>query len=971
MNDGSVKRFCYGHRQFELLEKFKGRQSRCVAALQKIRSKRAAKAKEGTRAQSVDDEDKQYDTEGEGGVPKQSVGGGGGERGSGSRGGSTQPNDTAFVHREHDRELGEEKQQQRKRDREDFPDSSEGDTSRTSGARMSCVVDVDEWDCAFTSLSTLLSSSSRVSSLSISQGEYAWSEIASAPSLDDPEAGTAPNAATLSMENPHETASLISHPSHAYLSRHYSRNAEQTHDVLELMQQFEEQRRDEQRERLDDDLPPSSTERVAMKVSTELNSDVVREMMHEMQDGAEAGDVPATFTTAARPGPAAADDDTAWLELFSSVWTDMWLTPGSIVLHKISTVSRNNDSKDTINGGGGGGGTAGGSIARLARSIAAGKLFKMCESDADDTGEPPVYLSRDGRAVRVHRDGSTSLVCQLNFAFCTRLMSSLQMACSSPSCRHVDIVVPCVPPGVKFEARFHGGTLLRVDEISRSPTAESKCDSAADADAAAENDVHIRVHMPACRVGVAHIEAVWSDGPCRNMPCGAGFPLLLLPDEATADQVRRRFHWSGGAVCFTAAAGGTSAEMQSRIKRRFVEHTGHTLHAAARGDQSVALRLHRLHSLASRLDLPLLCELIVAALERLEYDMVHGTVDDIEAEDTEEAVKEIEQGDVKGTSMDDLKADKGGVIKRENHSPMMPPEGASAFLRTMLMQRMRRKQRGDLRGVDGATRITHADPGANVMRVFASALFHWFTAIRPQFIFQILGFFWWSPSGHYEATLAQIVVAFTIFALDAIFIPEELFPTWKSRSQTAQLQNQIVYFNERLYKLTTYYSSIFVMFMSSPLALGIVLRVFVYESTSFDGVLGRMSYAYIFFRGHYEKYVRLESNNIWSFLSFSLFHGCYIFGFHRFAYRHGASYYTGDQPLPTMRQSAWHVASWVLMHLISSVLGTLVASMVKGKSWHGAPEEPSKEHTKSKPAAPKWETILEEEKKTPEEKKIV
>jgi hypothetical protein len=42
----------------------------------------------------------------------------------------------------------------------------------------------------------------------------------------------------------------------------------------------------------------------------------------------------------------------------------------------------------------------GSSLETLARSIAAGKVFKMCAADADDTGEPPVYLSRDGRAVR-------------------------------------------------------------------------------------------------------------------------------------------------------------------------------------------------------------------------------------------------------------------------------------------------------------------------------------------------------------------------------------------------------------------------------------------------------------------------------------------------------------------------------------------------------------------------------------------
>jgi hypothetical protein len=38
----------------------------------------------------------------------------------------------------------------------------------------------------------------------------------------------------------------------------------------------------------------------------------------------------------------------------------------------------------------------GSSLEKLARSIAAGKVFKMCAADADDTGEPPLYLSRDG-----------------------------------------------------------------------------------------------------------------------------------------------------------------------------------------------------------------------------------------------------------------------------------------------------------------------------------------------------------------------------------------------------------------------------------------------------------------------------------------------------------------------------------------------------------------------------------------------
>ena len=44
-------------------------------------------------------------------------------------------------------------------------------------------------------------------------------------------------------------------------------------------------------------------------------------------------------------------------------------------------------------------------------------------------------------------------------------------------------------------------------------------------------DVQMRVFLPSYPVGVARVEAVWSDGPCRGMAAGAGIPLLLLPDE--------------------------------------------------------------------------------------------------------------------------------------------------------------------------------------------------------------------------------------------------------------------------------------------------------------------------------------------------------------------------------------------------------------------------------------------------------
>ena len=142
-----------------------------------------------------------------------------------------------------------------------------------------------------------------------------------------------------------------------------------------------------------------------------------------------------------------------------------------------------------------------------------------------------MYVSRDGRAVRVHRDGSTTQICHVDRTFLAQMLFACQVACSSPSVRCVDVVVPGVPPGVKFEGRFHDSTLLRVEEISRHPSSPSLSSALAAAPAnvvssGTKEDVRIRIHLPNCGVGVARVEAVWSHGPCRNMPSGAGFPLL-------------------------------------------------------------------------------------------------------------------------------------------------------------------------------------------------------------------------------------------------------------------------------------------------------------------------------------------------------------------------------------------------------------------------------------------------------------
>jgi hypothetical protein len=135
-------------------------------------------------------------------------------------------------------------------------------------------------------------------------------------------------------------------------------------------------------------------------------------------------------------------------------WPDKpWLTPGSVVMHSFSLSSARAgagaDAEDT-------GGRLR-DIARIAKSIAKGKTFDACAAEAGHTGEePPVFLSKGGLTVRVHCDGSTIPVRELDPAFRSQTLSSCHVTASSPDVRFTDITIPGVPPGVKFEGRFHG-----------------------------------------------------------------------------------------------------------------------------------------------------------------------------------------------------------------------------------------------------------------------------------------------------------------------------------------------------------------------------------------------------------------------------------------------------------------------------------------------------------------------------------
>jgi hypothetical protein len=86
-----------------------------------------------------------------------------------------------------------------------------------------------------------------------------------------------------------------------------------------------------------------------------------------------------------------------------------------------------------------------------------------------------------------------------------------------------------------------GGTLLRVEELSRAPSAPARNASVSSARPVPKQDVRVRIHLPTRPVGVARVESIYADGPCKNMVAGAGFPVILVPDENTASQIRTRF----------------------------------------------------------------------------------------------------------------------------------------------------------------------------------------------------------------------------------------------------------------------------------------------------------------------------------------------------------------------------------------------------------------------------------------------
>lgn len=322
------------------------------------------------------------------------------------------------------------------------------------------------------------------------------------------------------------------------------------------------------------------------------------------------------------------EDAAAWAAMDS--WScDMWLTPGSVVMHSFSLRSTLDPAADPSNAefssAPGGGEDRLRDIASLAKSAAKGKLFEICSAEAGDDEEPHIFLCKGGLTVRLHCDGTTTPVLEIDPAFRARTLSSCHATCSSPSVRWTDITVPGVPRGIKFEGRFHGSTLLRVEELSRCPSSNSSSTAAE-----RREDVRIRVHLPGNPLGAARVEAVWAEGACRNLIAGAGFPILLVPAENIAEELRTRLLGPSGGGC-GVPPGVTSREST----RGFVQQAGHALHAALRKhpDQGVAQQTAILHNAAGTPRLPLFSALLRFAADYLDHALELQDIDEMLAEE--------------------------------------------------------------------------------------------------------------------------------------------------------------------------------------------------------------------------------------------------------------------------------------------------------------------------------------------------
>ena len=725
----------------------------------------------------------------------------------------------------------------------------------------------------------------------------------------------------------------------------------------------------------------------SVKMHCGLSADLVREVMRDLGEppqqqqpggGAGAG-AAATAGEAAGGGGEGeggggdgerasffndpADDAGAephWKEL--DYWTERWLTRGSVVMHTFSLGKGGGDGGNGNDDGGDGDRAK--EIDRIAKRMAAGRLFEICKTSRGEGGgsgsggagagagadgdgeEPPIFISKFGLTVRVHRDGTTTPMREIDPRFRLRTSTAWLVTCCSSAVRFIDVTVPGVPPGVKFEGRFHQSTLLTVEELARRPSAPaapattqegSAPFSVNSAGGETKEDVRLRVHLPRCPVGVARVEAVWSDGPCRNMNAGAGFPILLVPDANIASEMRTRLSMlrEDGEPELWAYLGGKV--------RGFVQRVGYALQAGlVRSDPDSMLQLSKFYGAARGLDLPLLCELIAYAVDRLDQALEQREVDEMFAE--EEVEEEAERMRLREF---ERSAPSSPIETGENNAHI----GAAAEKRgTPTAAEEDHHQHyggGDDQAMtekpwkrSGQQQQQPAQPPALSWIEWCVRLASQLIAVPPNFLMNVrpgivmTAIFFSRAAVDYQHLLIYLL---SFFVLDMILLPRQVFSpvVYLSGNNNDGVSSGRNFVNERMYKAATFYAGTFALLFSSKPMMDVKLTLLFHEPESVPARLFSLYWLYSRIKVFYQEPITFnelsKSSRLdrWKFYFVVLFPGFTYSFYYVYALKYGHLYVTSENPMISFTTFLVQLTCWEATHIVGMKIGSHLGAPFK------------------------------------------
>lgn len=685
-------------------------------------------------------------------------------------------------------------------------------------------------------------------------------------------------------------------------------------------------------------------------------------------------------------------DDLAnqWTEIVH--WTDTWLTRGSVVFHTFSLglgKKRGNRDVDID--------IAGSAVDRaqridgIAKNMAAkGGVFDVITDINDDIThgeqETPVFISEGGLTVRVHRDGTTSPVRELDPDFRARVMNTCYVTCSSPAVRHIDVAVLGVPPRVSFEGRFHDSMLLSVEELVRQPSVVPAQDASSGSRSAEDTryDVLLRVHLPMLPVGLARVEAVWSDGLCRKMNAGAGFPILFVPDKNIASELNNSLLRLGVSEAATddcdsndTTAPSTRSEARTRLKvRGFLQHVGFSLYAGlVRKEQTSVTQLSKLYVVAGEMQLPALRNLIKKTLE-----LMHQALEerDIDAVISEEDTQETELNETLSTRDDGLSDSDVNV------DPDVMTKGMGKRHDAGNKQNLERGIKNSLEYTGFVVRKGRghmAAPGDQLhgidIRCVVEVFFHFLLTVRPGCTLTSTIFLLKVPEEQHKLIIYMLLTAL----LDIIIVPLDVFRPMLKRStgrgrawryitkysMSQRIAHSVVY--KKVYKAVTFFAgTVTLMLLSKPI-MSFCIGVLIHEADNKFYFALSIAWLCSRFKAFYDYPVPAEKRTHFYMLFFYSFFPCctYMF-YHQLAMKYARVYYP-EKPIKESiniiaGQLLWWIAQTAGM-MMGNHLGLRreanekMMNLVEGPSEKEGDIDPNEEQTRRNMKAMMMKRLLQ------------